>query len=131
MQANRARRRDGTVGIQTLHYYEREGLIDRPGRTASGYRIYSERTLRRVRGIKRAQGLGFTLREIGELIGMAESADSIEEIARLTRRKLAEIDAKVAQLEAVRGALVDTLECCNCGGDLSRCDVIDGLGATP
>ena len=84
-----------------------------------------------MRGIKRAQGLGFTLNEIRELIGIAASGDSIAEIARLARRKLAEIDAKVAQLGAVRAALEDTLECCGCGGDLSRCDVIDGLGAAP
>ena len=119
------------VGIQTLHYYEREGLIERPGRTSAGYRVYSERTLRRVRGIKRAQGLGFTLHEISELIGVAESGENIEEIARLARGKLAEIDAKVAQLAEVRAALEQTLECCSCGGDLSRCDVIDGLGALP
>ena len=119
------------VGIQTLHYYEREGLIERPGRTPAGYRIYSEQTLRRVRGIKRAQGLGFTLREIRELIGVAESGDSLTVVARLARGKLAEIDAKIAQLNAVRAALEETIDCCGCGGDLSRCDVIDGLGAAP
>ena len=56
------------VHVQTLHYYERRGLLPRPGRTAAGYRIYGPETVRTVRAIKRAQTLGFTLTDIRELM---------------------------------------------------------------
>ncbi len=73
------------VNVQTLHYYERRGLLRPKARNGAGYREYGEAEVRRVRGIKQAQSLGFTLREIRELIGMAESRRSARNVATLSR----------------------------------------------
>jgi MerR family copper efflux transcriptional regulator len=115
------------VGVQTLHYYEREGLIDPPARTASGYRLYSREMVQRVRAIKRAQSLGFTLQEIRELIGIAQDKRPLSEVADVARQRIADIDARIEELEVIRSALRTAMEQCHCSGDLSRCDVLAGL----
>ena len=115
------------VGVQTLHYYEREGLIERPERTAAGYRLYSREMVHRVRAIKRAQSLGFTLQEIRELIGIAQDARPLSELAEVARHRIADIDARIEQLQSMRDALQSAVEQCSCGGDLSRCNVLAGL----
>ncbi len=116
------------VNVQTLHYYERRGLLRPRARSGAGYREYGEVEVRRVRGIKRAQSLGFTLGEIRELIGVAESHRSARNVESFARHKLDEIDRKIGALEVARATLKDTIEACACGGDLRRCDVIAGLG---
>ncbi len=116
------------VNVQTLHYYERRGLLRPRARNGAGYREYGEVEVRRVRGIKRAQSLGFTLGEIRELIAVAESRRSARSLAAVAQHKLDEIDRKIGALELVRATLKDTIEACACGGDLRRCDVIAGLG---
>ena len=115
------------VGVQTLHYYEREGLIEAPDRSAAGYRLYSREMVHRVRAIKRAQSLGFTLQEIRELIGIAEDRRPLIELAELARRRIADIDARIEQLQSMRDALHTAVDECSCGGDLSRCNVLAGL----
>lgn len=115
------------VGVQTLHYYERERLIEAPARTAAGYRLYSREMVHRVRAIKRAQSLGFTLQEIRELIGIAEDGRPLAEVAEVARRRMADVDARIEQLQGVREALRNAVEQCRCRGDLSRCDVLAGL----
>lgn len=90
------------VNVQTLHYYERRGLLTRAGRTASGHRQYPARTVTLVRMIKNAQHLGFSLDEVAGLI--AASADP-DEIAAIAARKLAEVDTQIARLTLIREAL--------------------------
>ena len=90
------------VNVQTLHYYERRGLLTQAGRTASGHRQYPARTVTLVRMIKNAQHLGFSLDEVAALI--AASADP-DEIAAIAARKLADVDAQIAQLTLIREAL--------------------------
>lgn len=90
------------VNVQTLHYYERRGLLTQAGRTASGHRQYPARTVTLVRMIKNAQHLGFSLDEVAALI--AASADP-DEIAAIAARKLADVDAQIARLTLIRGAL--------------------------
>lgn len=116
------------VSVQTLHYYEREGLIPEPARSAAGYRGYEPATIRTVRAIKRAQTLGFTLREVRELIALCGSTRSGARIVTFAESKIREIDMKVAALRRIRRALIETVRTCACGGDLSRCDVLVGLG---
>jgi DNA-binding transcriptional MerR regulator len=91
------------VNVQTLHYYERRGLLTRAGRTASGHRHYPARTVTLVRMIKNAQHLGFSLDEVAALI--AASADP-DEIAAIAARKLAAVDTQIARLTLIREALV-------------------------
>ena len=115
------------VNVQTLHYYERRGLIQSPGRSPAGYREYGLRTVRRVRSIKRAQGLGFTLGEIRELMDLVEAGRPATEVVDLARSKLEAIDEKIEALVRMRDALRETMETCRCGGDLTCCDVVGAL----
>jgi MerR family copper efflux transcriptional regulator len=122
------------VGVQTLHFYEREGLVGPAGRTEAGYRLYDLDQIARIRAIKRAQSLGFTLAEISDLIAIADSRRSSTRVQRLAEAKLAEIGEKIEALETMRDALRAGLESCRCGGDLTHCDLMSGLGeaaATP
>ncbi|HEY7278665.1 MAG TPA: MerR family transcriptional regulator [Trebonia sp.] len=90
------------VNVQTLHYYERLGLLAQAGRTAAGHRQYPARTVTLVRMIKNAQRLGFSLDEVARLIAAGADPDEITAIAA---RKLTEIDAQIARLTAIRDAL--------------------------
>ena len=90
------------VNVQTLHYYERQGLIAAPGRSAAGYREYRPTSIGRIRAIKRAQRLGFTLKEIKELTGLSDEERVSEELRVLVGDKLAEIDDKIASLRKMR-----------------------------
>ncbi len=113
------------VNVQTLHYYERRGLL-RPARSSTGgYRYYGPSDVQLVRAVKRAQALGFSLQEIEELLTIRNSDRS--RVAELARAKCGELDAKIRDLTAIRSALGELMETCVCGGDLSRCDVLDGL----
>lgn len=116
------------VNVQTLHYYERRGLIRRPQRTPSGYRQYPPATVRSVRAIKRAQSLGFTLEEIQELARIRTRGGSARVVGELATRRLASIEAKIEALARLRDRLRDVLKTCACGGDPRRCDVLEGLG---
>lgn len=102
-------RRSG-VGVEALRFYERRGLLGRPARTESNYRVYNESVLERLDFIRRAQAVGFTLDEIGEIL--AESADGrspCRHVRELARRKLEELDARLAELRRHRAALARTL----------------------
>ena len=116
------------VNVQTMHYYERRGLIRRPPRTVSGYRQYPPAMVRSVRAIKRAQSLGFTLKEIQELTRLRTRGGSARVVGELATRKLASIEEKIQALSRLRDRLREVLERCACGGDLRRCDVLEGLG---
>jgi len=109
-----ARRAD--VNIQTLRFYEREGLLRPPVRTASGYRSYADSDLERVRFIRLCQGLGFTLREVYQLLQLHRQLSSydgktimkpaaVREIVAMTNERLALIDEKIAALTAMRSEL--------------------------
>jgi DNA-binding transcriptional MerR regulator len=119
--------REAGVGAQTLHYYERRGLLPRPVRTAAGYRRYTADDIGTVRAIKRAQSLGFTLDQIRELMAMRRSGDA-RRVASTAAAKLREIDEKLRDLRRMRASLAKLVESCRCGGDLRRCDVLEGLG---
>jgi DNA-binding transcriptional MerR regulator len=102
-------RRSG-VGVEALRFYERRGLLGRPARTESNYRVYDESVLGRLDFIRRAQAVGFTLDDIGEIL--AESADGrspCRHVRELARRKLEEVDARIAELRRHRADLARTL----------------------
>ena len=101
------------VSIATLRYYERRGLIPAPSRTASGYRAFDAETIRLVRLIKRAQGLGFTLKEVHRLLAVVMAADgTCSELNELAHSKLADLDAQLESLREKRSALADMLTDC-------------------
>jgi len=110
------------VNVQTLRYYERRGLVVAPFRRHSGQREYSEAAVARVRVIKTAQRLGFTLAEIEELFELSGHRRGTDELRRRAAAKIREIDDRIARLRAMKAELRDVLaaECdsvtgCSCG----------------
>jgi len=119
--------RAADVTVQTVHYYERRGLLQSPERLPSGYRIYDPATVAVLRAIKRAQELGFTLKEIRELIEL-QARRSPEDVLELLADKMRDLDERIRDLRLMRRSLQKGSERCKCGGDLSRCNVLAGLG---
>jgi DNA-binding transcriptional MerR regulator len=116
------------VSVQTLRYYERRKLVGTPRRGASGYRDYEPETIERVRFIKRAQTLGFTLEEIGELLGLwSDSKSSCAAAEHQARLKLQSIDAKIADLQGMRGALVQYVSACTRRSTMDECPLLRAL----
>src|SRR6266566_5405050 len=126
------------VGVQTLHYYERVGLLPKPGRSASNYRLYQADALRRVQFIKKAQGWGFTLEEIRDILGLREQGRApCRCIADVGKNHLQELDARIAALQEFRRELAavvpkwekETSRQRKCAGEF--CDLIERLPEAP
>ncbi len=116
------------VNVQTLRYYERRGILDSPARTSSGYRQYGQGAVDRVRFIKRAQDLGFTLEEIGELLDLrVEHAAACEAVEERARRKLEDVERKRKQLERMREALAGLIEACERRRPTEECPILEAL----
>jgi MerR family transcriptional regulator, mercuric resistance operon regulatory protein len=98
------------IGIETLRFYEKSGLLERPSRTPSGYRVYDARVLERLAFIKQSQALGFSLDEIRRVIEDARTGKSpCAEVREIVRRRLAELDERMRELRRYRRQLSDTL----------------------
>ena len=98
-------RRTG-IGVETLRFYERRGLLGRPARTGAGYRIYDESVVEQVSFIKRAQAIGFTLDDIAEILEhSADGASPCHEVREMARGKLAELDERLRELRRYREEL--------------------------
>jgi DNA-binding transcriptional MerR regulator len=115
------------VNIQTLRYYERRGLLGRAPRTAAGYRRYPGDAVLVVRFIKRAQELGFSLDEVGELLRLRCVSDARRRSARgLAVAKIGDIESKIRQLEAMRTALAHLVSAC-CDDRAAECPILEAL----
>jgi DNA-binding transcriptional MerR regulator len=94
------------ISIEALRFYERSGLLGRPGRTQSGYRVYDEAVLTRLDFIKRAQVLGFSLHEIKQIIADKQAGRSpCQEVRRIVRHRLDELDEKMREMRRYRKEL--------------------------
>ena len=115
------------VGVETIRFYEREGMLTRPTKPASGARQYPQTDLVKVIFIKRLQGLGFTLREARELLEMnTRPNSSCSDIKAKTIKKLDEIEAKIQDLRAMKKTLKELLQACGKGQKASRaCNVMN------
>ncbi|WP_031077399.1 MerR family transcriptional regulator [Streptomyces sp. NRRL WC-3742] len=109
------------VNAQTLRYYERRGLLPEPDRSPGGHRLYDEQAVTVLRVIKAAQRLGFTLEEVAELLesGRHRHGRPVPGLQQRARAKLAEVDARIADLTTIREALTAALDA-GCD-DLTRC----------
>ena len=126
----RLARRAG-VGVETIRFYERKGLLEEPPRSASGYRQYPEDVVSRVRFIRRAKDLGFSLREIDELLALrVNDSVSAAEVRLRAQAKIADIEARVADLETMKGALTELTDCCSGGGAVGECPILEALEGT-
>ena len=116
------------VNLQTIRYYEREGLLPEPPRLSSGYRLYPDSMVRRLRFIKRAQGIGFSLAEIRELLSLrADGRRERTEVRALTQAKIADIDGKIRTLKAMRTVLNRLTDRCSGCGPVSECTILESI----
>jgi MerR family mercuric resistance operon transcriptional regulator len=118
------------VNPETVRYYEERGLIPDPPRSASGYRLYDESYVRRLRFIGRAKELGFTLKEIRSLLKLRAGPDATcQDVRAQAEEKVADVEEKIADLRRIRSALASLMETCAGGeGPTSECPILDAMG---
>ena len=119
------------VGVETIRFYERKGLIEQPVRPLGGVRIYPQTTIRRIEFIHHAQELGFTLREIQELLALQKNP--VADCAAVQGRavgKLAEIEVKLSQILRMRATLRNLVAHCPGQGNLDSCNIVGALSST-
>lgn len=117
------------VGVETIRFYERRGLIRQPARPRSGgYRFYDDMIVERIRFIRHAQDLGFSLREIMELLSLRTDPNAdCGDVRAQAVAKRQDVDRRIAQLQHIRSALDELIASCPGGGALPRCTIIDAL----
>ncbi len=114
------------VNVETVRYYQRRGLLARPARAGGGVRRYGEDSLQRIRFIKRAQHLGFTLDEVRALLLLNDGTGCVQARA-IGERKLAEVEAKLMDLQAMSRTLATLIERCRARRGRVVCPLIDAL----
>lgn len=118
------------VSSDTIRYYERRGIIPPPRRSPSSYRRYDSATVDRLRFVKRAQALGFSLDEIRDLLDLrADQAATCRRVNAATREKVAEIDQKIHELTRIRDVLSDLASACCADAPLRQCPVLAALSS--
>lgn len=116
------------VHVETLRYYERCGLVARPLRSVANYRLYPAETVQRVRFVKHAQALGFSLQEIKELLVLrAAPRARCADVRARAEAKIATIDAKIRALRAMRKALAKLVTECAGRGPITDCPILEAL----
>ena len=114
------------VPIDTIRYYERNQLIAEPPRRPSGYRQYPEETVQRLRFIRRAKNLGFTLEEIAELLDLS-SQRNVAAVKRSAQQKLLDVEHKIAELSRIRDGLEKLVKTCPGHGRAEACPILSAL----
>ena len=116
------------VGVETVRFYEREGLLEEPARRASGYRQYDQQVVERLRFIRRAKELGFTLKEIGELLSLRlDPSSTAGDVRRRAETKLADIEGKIRTLRRMHKALSKLTMACSGHGSVGECPILEAL----
>lgn len=116
------------VAVDTIRYYERERLLPEPERKSSGYRQYDEQAVERVRFIRRAKDLGFTLEEIRELLSLESDREKgVEGVRRRAQERMAELDRRIAQMTEMRNDLARLIDACPGSGDPECCPILSSL----
>jgi Hg(II)-responsive transcriptional regulator len=119
---------ESRVNIQTVRYYERRGLLATPRRTAAGYRQYQEDVVPRIRFIKRAQELGFTLEQITELLALrVRHGEACGEVSRRATAKIAVVQDKLRELENLKRALERLVQACRRRAPTAECPILEAL----
>ena len=123
--------KQGGVNLETIRFYERQGLIPKPPRTPSGYRLFPTGTDQRVRFIKRGQELGFSLREIKELLALRLDPDTTcREMRQRAEDKLCDIERKISDLKRMQVVLTRLAEACPGRGATIDCPILETLDAS-
>ena len=116
------------VRIDTVRYYERSGLLAPRNRLQSGYRRYGATEVARLRFIRRAQALGFTLKEVRELLTLSKLRD-VGRVKRAAQQKLTDVEQRIAHLERVRTGLATLIAACPGHGRAADCPILQALGS--
>ena len=122
--------REAGIGVETIRFYEREGLLERPARRQSGYRQFEPDAISRLRFIKQAQRLGFTLREVRELLAL--KLDPSAKRSQLRDRalaKVADIDQRISELKRMRKSLAPLIKACDGKGAIEGCPILNAIEA--
>ncbi len=119
------------VGVETIRFYERKGLIEQPLKPqGTGFRVYPTETVHRIRFIRQAQELGFSLREVQDLLSLRADPESDSgEVRERAAAKLTEVNRKITELERIRAALEDLIAACPGRGALRNCSIMETLRA--
>jgi MerR family copper efflux transcriptional regulator len=120
--------RDAGVGIDTIRYYEREGLLPPPRRRASGYRDYDRGTVDRLKFIRRAKALGFTLDDIRELLALsADHEKGVRNVRQRAEQRLATLELRIQEMQRMRRGLKHLIARCPGRGDPEACPILHAL----
>jgi MerR family copper efflux transcriptional regulator len=120
--------READIHLETIRFYEREGLMPAPSRLPSGHRTFDQAALRRLRFIKRAQELGFSLSEVRELFTLQAQPDrDCADVCEKARKKLGDVEQKIKDLVRIRRALRHLTECCCGGRPIRECGILEAL----
>lgn len=120
--------RAADVGVETVRFYERKGLLPPPPRTSSGYRQYPPDAAARIRFIRRAQSLGFTLEEIGELLELrVDEVEACHTVEARAREKLESVEAKLRELSRLREVLRGLVHACETREPTVECPILEVL----
>jgi len=120
--------KESGVNLETVRYYERRGLLPKPPRSASGYRLFPAEATRRLRFIQRAKNLGFSLKEIRELLSLRASPNKTSaEIRTRTEAKIADVEAKIRTLASMKRTLLKLAKSCGGCGPIADCPILDTL----
>lgn len=120
--------RQADVGVETVRFYERRGLLEEPPRKPSGYRQYGAEVVDRIRFIKRAKELGFTLNEINELLQLRlDPQGNCDEVRRRAEQKIVDIESKLKQLRAMKRAVSKLVRACASDRQPDSCPILESL----
>lgn len=113
------------VGVDTVRFYEKQGLMPRVTRRASGYREYRADDVRRLQFIRRAKELGFSLEEIAEVLALkSQPVRSVEKVKVVARQKLLQVDSKIVELQRLRKVLAELVAACPGHGTPEACPIL-------
>ena len=117
------------VGVETIRFYERRGLIQQPRKPVrAGFRVYTDDVVTRIRFIRQAQEMSFSLGEIAELLSLRADPDAdCAEVRKRAQAKLSEVDRKMVALDRMRTALMEVINACPARGALRHCSILDAL----
>jgi len=116
------------INLQTIRYYERQGILAPVSRTDAGYRMFSSESVRRIRFIKRAQELGFSLKEIKDLLSLRLDTHTTQaDIRKRARAKIADVEQKILHLQAIHARLLRMAKDCSGCGSLKGCPILESL----
>jgi MerR family copper efflux transcriptional regulator len=116
------------IGVETVRFYEKSGLINEPPRTESGYRQYPPSAVVRIQFIKRAKELGFTLKEIKELLNLRlDPMTTCDDVRQVAEEKQENVQAKIQSLQGIEKALGELISACAVGGPDGECPILEAL----